>query len=185
MDFINIALAAEQATEAIVAESPVSVLGLDLKLFIAQIVNFSIVIFILWKWAYKPLVEKLNERTHKIEKGLKDAEEANKRREQAEQEFAHKIEEAKKEAYSIIEESKKEAEEQKARILQEAKTETDKFVSDAKKRIAEEQKQAVHSAKKEITDMVFVVVEKVLKEMMAGDADKKSIENFIANKIKK
>ncbi len=183
MDFISIALAAENAAEAVASESPISVLGLNLKLFIAQIVNFAIVLFILWKWAYKPLVRKLNERASKIEKGLKDAQEAEQKRSEAEKLFAQKIEEAKKEAYEIIESAKGEAEKQKQIILQAAKAETDKFVEDAKKKIEDDKNRAITEAKKEISDMVFVVVEKVLKEMMTEKMDKKSIQEFIAKKI--
>ena len=49
---------------------------IELNLLVAQIVNFSIVLFVLYRFAYAPILKTLNSRTGKIEKGLKDAESA-------------------------------------------------------------------------------------------------------------
>ena len=50
-------------------------LGLDPGLFIAQLVNFLVVLLVLWRFAYRPLLKLLSERTEKIEGGLKMAKE--------------------------------------------------------------------------------------------------------------
>lgn len=47
-------------------------LGIDPKLFIGQIINFLILLFILTKFAYKPIVKLLDDRRQKIADGLKD-----------------------------------------------------------------------------------------------------------------
>ena len=46
-----------------------SSLGIDLRLFLAQLINFSILLFVLFKFAYKPILNMMDERTEKIEKG--------------------------------------------------------------------------------------------------------------------
>ena len=48
-------------------------LGIDWRLLIAQLVNFSILVIILYKLLYKPVLKVLNDRKEKIEQGLKDA----------------------------------------------------------------------------------------------------------------
>ena len=55
-------------------EEIIKTFHIDWKLLIAQAVNFAIVVFALYKFAYKPLLKTMNERTAKIEQGLKDAE---------------------------------------------------------------------------------------------------------------
>ncbi|MCK4891918.1 MAG: hypothetical protein KAS78_04575, partial [Candidatus Pacebacteria bacterium] len=51
-----------------------SKLGLDYKLIIAQAVNFVLLLIILQRLAYKPILKMLNDRTEKIDKSLKQAE---------------------------------------------------------------------------------------------------------------
>ena len=53
-------------------------LGIDWKFLIAQIVNFLVLLFVLYKFAYGPILAMLEKRQKKIEKGLKDAEAATK-----------------------------------------------------------------------------------------------------------
>jgi F-type H+-transporting ATPase subunit b len=74
---------------------------LDIKLIIAQLINFTIVLAVLYKLVYKPLLKTMNERTGKIEKGLKDAQESQAQLEKAEKTRDEKIKEAKKEARQI------------------------------------------------------------------------------------
>ncbi len=47
--------------------------GINLKSFLAQLVNFAIVLFVLWKWVFRPVAQGLADRTAKIEKSLDDA----------------------------------------------------------------------------------------------------------------
>jgi len=57
-------------------EELISTFHIEWQLIIAQLVNFAIVLFVLWKFAYNPILKTLNDRTKKIEKGVKDAEDA-------------------------------------------------------------------------------------------------------------
>ena len=57
-------------------EELVKTFHIDAGLLLAQLVNFLIVLVVLYKFAYKPILKTLNDRTGKIEKGLKDAEDA-------------------------------------------------------------------------------------------------------------
>ena len=52
--------------------------GLEGKLFIAQIINFAILLFILKKFLYEPIAKMMEERKAKIKQGLDDAEKAKK-----------------------------------------------------------------------------------------------------------
>ena len=79
-----ITLATEQAVEA-AAEHPegsagfIGTLGINWKLFLAQLLNFGIVLFILWKWVMKPVVGALESRRVKIEQSLKKAQDIEER----------------------------------------------------------------------------------------------------------
>ena len=49
-------------------------LGIQWPKLIAQVVNFAIVLFILWKFAYKPVLSMLEQRRQKIAEGITNAE---------------------------------------------------------------------------------------------------------------
>jgi hypothetical protein len=56
----------------------IGTLGLNRDLFFAQLFNFAVVFFVMWRWVYKPLVKAMDERSATIAKGLSDAEAATK-----------------------------------------------------------------------------------------------------------
>jgi len=76
----------------------IKALGLDLKILLAQFVNFSIFAFVLYKFGFKPMLKFLDERKDKIEAGLKSSEAAKK-----------KLEELNKKEIDIITKANKEA----------------------------------------------------------------------------
>src|SRR5690348_9342004 len=76
--------------------------GLNWKLFIAQLVNFGIILFVLWKWVFGPVGKKLQERSDKIEKSLQQAKEIEEKHKAAEQHRMLEIEKARKEASEIV-----------------------------------------------------------------------------------
>ena len=52
----------------------ISQLGIDAKLLIAQVINFVVLLVVLYAFAYKPILKMLHKRTEKIEAGSKNAE---------------------------------------------------------------------------------------------------------------
>ena len=63
------------AAETVEATGGLGSLGLNVKIFIAQLINFAIVVLVLWKWVYNPIVALLEKRQTTIEKSLKEAKE--------------------------------------------------------------------------------------------------------------
>src|SRR3989344_2524115 len=101
MDFISIAQAAEEIAQK-AANSPVGVLGLEAKLFIGQLVNFAILLFVFWKWILPNIVKGLQSRKERIEKSLLDAEKVEKEKLEFAKWKNEEINKAKKEASNIL-----------------------------------------------------------------------------------
>jgi len=152
---------------------------IDYKILIAQIVNFSIVLFVLYKFAYGPLVKVMNDRTEKIEKGLKDAEEANRKLTQTEEREKEVLGKARKEAQVIIELAEKTSLKNKEELLAEAKKKSDEIVENTQKQLEEEKKKMMSEIKSEIADLVVAATGKVIDEKMDGKKDKEIIEKAI------
>lgn len=166
----------EVAKEVIEQANFISTLGINGKLFVAQLVNFSVIAFVLWKWAWKPLAKLLDERSEKIAKSLEDAkrieEELKKTHERREQILL----EAKKEAKSIMETATKNVDALRAEMTAKARSETEKIVADAKLAIAHEKEQMLTEVKAHVADLVVLVSEKVLQEKIDSKKDKELVE---------
>jgi F-type H+-transporting ATPase subunit b len=115
-----------------------STLGLEGKVFIAQLINFLVVVFILKMILYKPLQKMLNERKNKIEKGLQDAENAKIALENAGEERKKILAAAKSDAYALTASVKASLEETKTKLTQEAKNRSEQILEDAKQKAAME-----------------------------------------------
>jgi len=64
----------KETVEAAQAAGPIGAFGLNGKIFVAQLVNFGLVLLVLWRFAYRPIVNMLEARSEKIEKSVKEAE---------------------------------------------------------------------------------------------------------------
>jgi F-type H+-transporting ATPase subunit b len=88
-------------------DSLISMFHLDTKLLLAQLINFTIVMLVLWFFAVKPLIKVMGERTAKIEKSLREAKEIEEKMAQTEAERQKVLDQTKKEALVLLEQSRK------------------------------------------------------------------------------
>lgn len=132
--------------------------GFDIKLFAAQIVNFLVIAFVFKKFLYKPILKTLKERNQKIEKGLKDAENAALALEKAEEKKDEILKKAALEAERIVEEAKHQAEATKDEMLNETKKELAHMMEQTKEQIEYERE----NIKKEARDTALEISRLVL-----------------------
>lgn len=152
---------------------------IDWKLIIAQLVNFAIVLFVLKKFAYEPVLKMMNERTNKIEKGLKDAEDAKNKVLEMESKEKEVLKEAREKAQEIIKKSEETANKNKEEIILEAKKQSEKIASEGQKKMEEERNKIMSEVKSEISGLVISATEKLISEKIDKIKDKELIEEAI------
>src|SRR3989344_3428345 len=154
-------------------------LGIDWRLIIAQMVNFLILMAILYRFAYKPLIKILEERRLKIEKSIDDAKtiEENMSRSMAERQQI--VAEARRDAGRILEETKVAATTHKNAAMAEAKTETEKIIKKAEVVLRSEKESMLAEAKTELAELVVLTTEKVLRGAMNKELNQKYIESVL------
>lgn len=117
-------------------------LGIDWQLLIAQIINFGLLVLILAKFLYRPIVNKIEKEEKELKKAKNKlrqlqekkeslSEKSEKMTKKAKEESRNTIEEAEQVAENIKQKAKKEAEEQKEEILKQAKEEAKQISSQA------------------------------------------------------
>ena len=94
-------------------------LGIDWKVLIAQIVNFAILLFLLKKFAYKPILKILNERRQKIEEAIERSKSVDLRMQEIETLKQQVLDQARKESESILKAAEEAAQEVQENILKE------------------------------------------------------------------
>lgn len=152
---------------------------IDVKLIIAQVVNFSIVLVVLYKFAYGPILKALNNRTEKIAEGLKNAEDAKKKLEEMEIKEKAVLNEARKEAQILIESAEETAKKNKEEFLNETKKKADEILASTQRQLEDEKKTMISEIKSEVADLVISATGKIIDEKMDSVKDKELIEKAI------
>lgn len=160
-------------------EELIKTFHIDIKLIIAQAVNFGIVLLVLWKFAYKPILKTLNDRSSKIEKGIQDAENSQIKLAEMEKKEKEVLLKAREEAQKIIQQAEKTALQNAKDLEIVAKVQSEKTLEDAKKQIEQEKNKSVKEAKSEIAELVMSATEKIIGEKMDSNKDKELIEKAI------
>ena len=181
-----VSAAVEAATNAAQAahaeESVLGALGVNWKLFVAQLLNFGVVLFVMWKWVYTPLLKIIDSRTAKIDKGLKDAEAAAAAKSGAEKASEEAILAARKEAQRLLEEGQKAAEVQRSELKAKTQAELALLVQQGKDTLAAEKEKMVRDARAEIAELAVMIAGKALGEKLT-DAQKKGLLDAAAKRI--
>jgi F-type H+-transporting ATPase subunit b len=154
-------------------------LGIDWRLLFWQIVNFLIVLFVLKRYAFGPIVEALAKRTEKLEQGLKDAASAKESLLSADKEKAAMIASARGEAGRILTETRTEAEAMRAETLAKAKSEVEEIVVRGR-RVASEKEAMVEAARSELGSIVVDAVARILPRVLTDKDKEKLVEEAAA-----
>jgi F-type H+-transporting ATPase subunit b len=153
----------------------------SLGLFVFQTFIFVGLILLLKKFAWKPILDAVNEREDGIRKSLKSAEEAKKEMASIVADNEKILKEARKERDSML----KEARETKEKMINEAKTEASveaqKLIETAKASIERETMSAMTDLKNQIADLSIDIAEKVLRNELS---DRKTQMNLAEKLVK-
>ena len=145
-------------------ESLITTFHIDWKILLAQTVNFSIVFFVLYFFALKPLKKIMGEREEKIKKGVIDANINLELVEKTKREYTDVINKARAEANDLFRRGKREAEARKTEIIEGAQKEVNLMIINGKKVLEVEKIRIVEEAKKEIINLTIKASEKILED---------------------
>lgn len=158
----------------------ISKLGIDWKLLVAQIVNFFILLFVLYKFAYKPVLEMLEKRSKTIEKGIHDAKASEERLKEIEQTRRKILDEAAREVGKLLEKAKADAEAMKKDLMANANEQAEDLLRRTKALVAEEKEKMTEDVKKEVAKFIILATGKILQREFS-DADQKRLADAISS----
>jgi len=156
--------------------------GVNYKILIAQLINFSILFFVLYKFGYKPIFQFLEDRRKRIKEGVEMAEKMEIALSEALAEKNTIIANAKKEAAVVLEKADEIANKRKGEMVEKAREEIGHVINQEKEKMRLEKAQTLKEIKDEIADLIAISLEKILEEKVDLSKDKEIIKKAIKNK---
>ena len=166
-------------TEASESTGVLGTFGIKPDLFIAQLVNFLLVMIVLWRFVYKPILGMLDKREAAIAKSMKDVEDISARVKSSEAERAALLAEARKESQAIIEAAMHETETRKNEMLESAKREVERVIAQGKVRLASEREAAMVEMRKEVVDIAVRAAAKIVTDGMTQKKSQSLAEEVV------
>lgn len=179
LDISSLLIPIAHAQEAGQSTSPIATLGLNWKIFIAQLINFAVILFVLWRWVFTPVAKKLQERTDRIEKSMRDAASTEKEKQDFEHWKNEQMINTRHEASVIISKAQADAVKAKDEIISQTKEEQQRLIDQAKKQIEQEKILQLQAAKSELADLVVGATEKIIRQKLDGKRDEELIKDML------
>ena len=154
-------------------------LGINLPTLIAQIVNFLILLGLLYLVAYKPIMRMLDERSRKVKESMEQTELIKQQAERAEEEVKKQIEAASREGQEIIARAVRSGEDVRQKAQQEARQDAESLIARAQVEIQRERDEAIGELRKEFADLTILAAGKVIDRSLDKEAHRQLIDKVL------
>jgi F-type H+-transporting ATPase subunit b len=152
---------------------------LDPGLFIWTIATFLVLLTLLAKFAWGPLLKALEERQGLIRKSLEDAQQARQELERLNQEQQKIIASARTEADSIVSQSRSDAERLRQELRETARAEAANIVKNAERQIELQTHQAVRQLRQEAVELSVAIASKLLARNLSKEDNDRLIQQTL------
>ncbi len=155
-------------------------LGINLPSLLAQLINFTILLVVLYALAYKPLFRLMDERRSRIQEGLTAAEEAKRRLADTERDVQAELERARQEGQALVAQAQEIAARVQAEARTQAQQEAELLLTRARSEIAMERDAAISDLRREFADLTISAAERVVRRSLDRQAHRQLIEEALA-----
>jgi len=151
----------------------------DPGLFLWTIITFLVLLTLLAKFAWGPLLQMLDSRQQAIRKALDDAQQAKKELERLEQESAQIVRKARADAEAVMSQSRADAERLREDMRQKARSEADGIVRNAERQIQLETARALQQIRAEAVDLSVMIASKIIQRNLSKDDNERLIDDAL------
>lgn len=151
----------------------------DPGLFIWTILTFLALLFLLGKFAWKPLLQALDSRQDTIRKSLDDAEQARKKLVQVQEESARIVAKARADANTIIANSRADATKLQEELKQKARAKADGIMQNAEKQIQLQTDRSLAQIRGEAVELSLMIASKLIQRNISKEDNDRLIEDTL------
>ncbi len=167
-------------------------LGIEPSLLLAQVVNFLVIMVVLQKLLYKPILTMLEKRKREIAEGLNLTQKMREEEDNLKEKQEKALAKAREDALQIIEDAKKQAKETEKEVIADAHTQAAAIIDRAKTEADETKKAATSAIRREAVDLAVVMAKRLLTSVMGAKEQHaliskriKDLESWVAREEKK
>ncbi len=146
---------------------------------IAQAINFLILVWLLKRFLYKPILSAIDEREKKITAQIKDADDKKAVAEKEQADFKRRNDDFDAQKQALMDKAVADTNTQRDKLLEDAKNEANTLRSNLEKSIKEKQESDAVASEAKTQQQVFTITKKALKEMASSSLDEQSVNTFI------
>ncbi len=153
----------------------------DPGLFIWTIITFLVLLWLLAKFAWKPLLALLEKREETIRNSLKDAEKAREELEASNKKTEELMVEAREEVQGIISAGRAVAEKLQDDLVKKAKEKADVLIAESKRQIQSEKDEALSEIKSEVVTLSLEIASKLIEKNLSDKDNREIIVKTLKN----
>jgi F-type H+-transporting ATPase subunit b len=142
-------------------------------------ITFVLLLLLLKKIAWKPILDSLNERETFIKDSLDNAEKAQKEAEKLLEKNNANLAKAEEDAQKVIQQGREYSDKLKAQMLEESKQEAAKMIAEATAEIERKNQEAFNKLKDQVADIAIGAAEKIIRTNLDKDAQAKLINEYL------
>ena len=151
-------------------------LGVHLPSLLIYLVNFLLVLGLLFAFAYRPILRLMDQRADRIRESLEASERAREEAASSQQAVEDQLVEARREAQRIMDLAREAAERFRAEEMERARSEAETFVSRAQADIQRERDAAIEEVRSNFSDLAITAAERVVRRSL----DRQAHEDLIS-----
>ena len=154
-------------------------LGFHWPSLLVYLVNFTILLAILYAVGYKPILRILNQRTERIRGSLEEAERIRTESEERQEEMQKELGQARQEGQALIAQARELADRYRDEERQKAKEEAETFLTRARGDIERERDNAIEEVRQQFANLAIAAAERVIERSLDKDAHREVIERVL------
>jgi F-type H+-transporting ATPase subunit b len=149
--------------------------------FIAELVGFVIILFVLWKYVLPLVANMVKNRQEQVQRQVDEAEEATRKLQDAQGRFDNAIQQAEVEAARIRDDARADATRIREELKAQAEAEVDRMLQRGRDQLAAQRYQAVRGLRSEVGSASMELAERVVRQSLTDDdARTASVDSFLS-----
>ena len=149
-------------------------------LFIWSALTFILLVLLLYKFAFGPLMQMQQKRQAEIRDAIATSERLREEARALLDDYKQQLSTARAESEEIIERARKVGESAKTELIQEAKDQSERILEKAHEQIERDTNQALAQIRGKVADLTLAATEKVTRRSMSGEDDLRMIREALA-----
>jgi F-type H+-transporting ATPase subunit b len=152
---------------------------IDWFTFIAQIINFIILVFLLWRFLYKPITKTMGERRKRIERQWKEAQQKQEEAQAEAESYRQKQQDLEQRREELLNEAKEKAKAEQETLIKQARQEVDRKQTEWQESIERQQDSFLENLRQRVQEQTHKIARRALQDLADAELEQRAIAVFI------